>query len=52
MLQDQAACQASIKSDDLAYYKVITATGTRTSASDAAVATLESKGYTVSVSPV
>ena len=51
MLQDQAACQASIKSDDLAYYKAITATGTRTSASDAAVQTLQSKGYTVSITP-
>ena len=51
MLQDQAACQASIKSDDLAYYKAITATGTRTSASDTAVQTLQSKGYTVSITP-
>ena len=51
MLQDQAACQASINSDDLPYYKAITATGTRTSASDAAVQTLQSKGYTISITP-
>ena len=51
MLQDQAACQASINPGDLAYFKVITATGTRTSASDAAVQTLQSKGYTVSITP-
>ena len=51
MLQDQAACQASISSSDLTYYKTITATGTRTSASDAAVQDLQSKGYTVSITP-
>lgn len=51
MLRDQAACQASISSSDLIYYKTITATGTRTSASDAAVQTLQSKGYTVSITP-
>ena len=51
MLQDQAACQAAISSSDLTYYKTITATGTRTSASDAAVQTLQSKGYTVSITP-
>lgn len=51
MLQDQAACQAAFLSNDPAYYKTITATGTRTSASDAAVQTLQSKGYTVSITP-
>lgn len=51
MLQDQATCQASISSSDLTYYKTITATGTRTSASDAAIQTLQSKGYTVSITP-
>ena len=51
MLQDQAACQAGITSSDITYYKAITATGTRTSASDAAVQTLQSKGYTVSITP-
>ena len=51
MLQDQAACQTAISSSSLPYYKAITATGTRTSASDAAVQTLQSKGYTVSITP-
>jgi Leucine-rich repeat (LRR) protein len=51
MLQDQAACQTGITSSDITYYKAITATGTRTSASDAAVQTLQSKGYTVSITP-
>ena len=51
MLQDQAACQYSITSSDNTYYKTITATGTRTSASDVAVQTLQSKGYTVSITP-
>lgn len=49
MLQDQAACQVGVNTGDLSYYKAITATGTRTSASDAAVQTLQSKGYTVSI---
>lgn len=48
MLQDQAKCQtpstASIR-------KIIEVIGTRTSASDAAVETLQSKGYTVSITP-
>lgn len=51
MLQDQAACQIAISSSSFPYYKTITATGTRTSASDAAVQTLQSKGYTVSITP-
>lgn len=50
MLQDLANCKAAIQSD-IAYYKAITATGTRTTASDAAVQTLQSKGYTVSITP-
>lgn len=49
MLINQAKCTVgyiqSIES------KKITATGTRTSASDAAVATLQQKGYTVSITP-
>ena len=45
MLQDQAQCQAYVTSP----YKTIVAKGTRTSASDAAVQTLQSKGYTVSI---
>ena len=47
MLQDQAQCQADVTSS----YKTIVAKGTRTSASDAAVQTLQSKGYTVSIIP-
>ena len=51
MLQDQAACVTGITSSTPEYMKSITATGTRTSASDAAVQTLQSKGYTVSITP-
>ena len=47
MLQDLSNCTV-VSTDNL---KQITATGTRTSASDAAVQTLQSKGYTVSVTP-
>ena len=48
MLQDQAQCVTStIDSSN----RIISATGTRTSASDAAVQTLQSKGYTVSITP-
>lgn len=46
MLQDQANCEAASTSR-----KTIAVTGTRTSASDAAVQTLQSKGYTVSITP-
>lgn len=46
MLQDQANCQVGSASR-----KTIAVRGTRTSASDAAVATLQQKGYTVSVTP-
>ena len=51
MLQDQAQCVTGITSSTAEYMKSITATGTRTSASDAAVQTLQSKGYTVSITP-
>ena len=47
MLQDLSDCTA-VSTDS---YKQITATGTRTSASDAAVQTLQQKGYTVSITP-
>lgn len=47
MLQDQAQCQAEVTSS----YKTITAKGIRTSTSDAAVQTLQSKGYTVTILP-
>ena len=51
MLQDQAQCVTGITSFTAEFMKSITATGTRTSASDAAVQTLQSKGYTVSITP-
>lgn len=50
MLQDLAQCQAAIP-DKSGSFNVISATGTRTSASDTAVQTLQSKGYTVSITP-
>ncbi len=49
MLQDQAQCVKGYKESDSYMFKTITATGKRTSASDAAVATLQQKGYTVSI---
>ena len=49
MLQDQAQCVTGITSSSPEYMKSITATGTRTSASDDAVATLQQKGYTISI---
>ena len=51
MLQDQAQCVTGITSSTAEFMKSISATGTRTSASDAAVQTLQSKGYTVSITP-
>lgn len=48
MLIDEAKCTAQSGSG---IYRMIMATGTRTSASDAAVQTLQSKGYTVSITP-
>lgn len=52
MLQDLAQCNAAIPSTGETFYKKISAIGTRTPASDAAVQTLQSKGYTVSIIPV
>ena len=49
MLQDQAQCQVGFSSTDAIWYKTIQAAGNRTSASDAAVATLQQKGYTISI---
>lgn len=46
MLVDQANCKASSSSN-----KIISVKGNRTSASDVAIQTLQSKGYTVSVTP-
>lgn len=51
MLQDQAKCEIGITSSTPSWMKTITAKGTRTSTSDAAVQTLQSKGYTVSITP-
>lgn len=51
MLKDLANCVSKITSSSPAFYKIISATGTRTSASDAAVKALQQKGYTVSVTP-
>lgn len=50
MLTDQAQCQAGAP-DQQPWNTAITAMGTRTSASDAAVTTLQQKGYTVSITP-
>ena len=49
MLINQAKCVVGFTSSDNSYKKAITARGTKTSASDAAVATLQQKGYTVLV---
>lgn len=49
MLQDQAQCQVGFASSDGVHYKTISVEGKRTSASDDAVATLQQKGYTVSI---
>ena len=50
MLQDQAQCQVGFSSNDSVWYKTISVAGNRTSASDDAVATLQQKGYTISIS--
>lgn len=49
MLQDQAQCQIGFTSSDGVFYKTISVAGNRTSASDDAVATLQQKGYTISI---
>lgn len=51
MLNDFAKGTSAIPSTGETWFKTISATGTRTSASDAAVATLQQKGYTVSITP-
>ena len=51
MLQNQAQCKTAITGGDASWYKTIAIKGNRTSASDTAVQTLQSKGYTVSVTP-
>ena len=50
MLNDMATKTAKFAGDE-AWHKTISLIGTRTSASDAAVQTLQSKGYTVSITP-
>lgn len=49
MLQDQAQCQVGFSPSDAPVYKTISVAGNRTSSSDTAVATLQQKGYTVSI---
>ena len=51
MLQDQAQCNVGINESSSPWHKTISCVGTRTSASDTAVATLQQKGYTVSITP-
>ena len=49
-LNDMATLEAKFVGEKI-WYKTISLIGTRTSASDAAVQTLQSKGYTVSITP-
>ena len=49
MLQDQAQCQVGFSSGEDIWLKTISVAGNRTSASDDAVATLQQKGYTISI---
>ena len=49
-LNDMATLEAKFAGED-SWYKTISLIGNRTSASDAAVQTLQSKGYTVSITP-
>lgn len=51
MLQDFANCTKQTDIPSPAIYKTINVKGTKTSASDSAVQTLQSKGYTVSITP-
>jgi hypothetical protein len=50
-LNDLASCTVKTTDSSPSWYKIINIIGTRTSASDAAVQTLQSKGYTVSITP-
>ena len=49
-LNDMATLEAKFAGEQ-SWYKTISLIGTRTSASDAAIQTLQSKGYTVSITP-
>ena len=51
MLINQANCTKDITSSSNSIFKTIALIGTHTSASDAAIATLQQKGYTVSITP-
>ena len=51
MLINQANCTKGISESTSSIFKTIQVIGNRTSASDAAVQTLQSKGYTVSITP-
>ena len=48
---NQAKCNVGFISSDPSWFKAIKVHGTRTSASDEAIQTLQSKGYTISVNP-
>jgi hypothetical protein len=50
LLNDMATLEAKFVGEQI-WYKTISLIGTRTSVSDAAVQTLQSKGYTVSITP-
>lgn len=51
MLINQAKCTVKELGDNPSWFRVIIVFGTRTSASDEAITTLQGKGYTVSVNP-
>lgn len=51
MLINQAKCTAKELGGNPSWFRTINVFGTRTSASDAAIQTLQSKGYTVSINP-
>lgn len=51
MLINQAKCNVGFISSEQSWFKSIKVHGNRTSASDEAVHTLQSKGYTISVNP-
>ena len=50
LLQDMSKMNANFAGQQ-AYHKIISLIGTHTSAADAAVQALQSKGYTVSITP-
>ena len=51
MLQDLANCTKQTDAPSASNYKAIFVKGSKTSASDSAVQTLQNKGYTVSITP-